>query len=88
MNVEKIKKQLDKMTVEEMDAMEASSLKEVIVQAEQSQKDARAELEKNPNYVRARNDLNALRSGLNDVNKRQKAKIAYALYRLEELGKA
>lgn len=87
MNIEKIKRKLGKDTVEEMDGLSDQALKDTIIQAEQSQKDARAELDKNPNYVRARNDLNALRSGLNEVNARQRAKIAYALHRLEELGK-
>lgn len=86
MKLEKIMQKLGKDTVEEMESMSETELKETIVQAEQSQKAAKAELERNPEYVRAKNDMNAFKVGLNEVNARQKAKIAFALHLLEEKG--
>ena len=87
MNIEKVKRQLDQTTIEEMDSMTSEALKEVIFQAEVAQKEAKAELEANPKYRQVKNDLSTLQVGLREVNKRQRAKIAYALHRLEEQGR-
>lgn len=87
MNLEKVAKQLGKNTVEEMDAMAEEALKKVIIEASSSMKQVKEELEANQNYQSAKADLANLSQGKKDVDRRQKARVNYALVRLEELGK-
>ena len=80
----KIKKALGKDTVEEMDQMTEGELKKVVIEAEQSMKKAKTEMDENDNYQKAKNDKNLFETGLREVRKRQNARISYALVRIEE----
>ncbi len=86
MDVFKVKGQLGDVA-EEMDAMDEQELKNALVNAASAMKQAKDELEANREYTKARDDVKTLGAGKRDLDKYQKAKTQYALYRLEELGK-
>jgi hypothetical protein len=86
MSQEKVAKALGRDTVEEMDAMREDELKKVIVEATGAMKQVKEELEDNRNYQAAKQDMKDLSAGKRDVDKRQKARIAYALDRLQAFG--
>lgn len=84
---EKATKKLGKDTVTEMNAMSEEDLRQVIVQANSSMKEAKDKLDANPEYQQAKADLSLLQSSKKEVDARQKAKIEYALTRLSDSGK-
>lgn len=85
--LDKVAKALGRDTVEEMDAMEEQELKKVIVDASGAMKTAKEELDANRDYQAAKADVSLLSTGKREVDKRQKAKIQYALDRIDSLGK-
>lgn len=87
MKTDKVANALGRDTVEEMDAMNDVELKKVIVDANGAMKQVKEELDANQAYQAAKADVSHLSQGKRDVDKRQKAKIAYALDRIEGLGK-
>lgn len=86
MKLGKIKDALGHITTEEMDKLSVEELKSAIVESEKSMKGAKEELEKNEKYQSYKSALKDLSLGMRDVNKRQKAKIQYALHLMEEKG--
>lgn len=87
-NVNLARKNIGPDTVQEMDKMDESALRGVIVQAEMSMLEVKEELEGSSEYIKTKADLDFLSSAKKEVDKRQKAKIQYALHRLEERGEA
>lgn len=87
MDIMKLKGQLGQDTIEEMDMMDDAQLHKVVVEAESAMKQAKEELEANPKYQEAKENVKALSQGKRDLDKRQKGKIQYALSRLTEIGK-
>ena len=87
MKLEQILKVLDGDTLENLNKMSQEELNTSVITSEQSIREAKNELDENPNYVHLKEDLKALRGGFNDLKKRQTAIINYSLLRLEELGK-
>lgn len=87
MKTDKVANALGRDTVEEMDAMNDVELKKVIVDANGAMKQVKEELDANQEYQAAKADVSHLSQGKRDVDKRQKAKIAYALDRIDGLGK-
>ncbi len=83
---DKVTKALGRDTVEEMDAMTTEELKKVVVEASSAMKEVKEELEANQNYQSLKADLKDLTAGKAAVDKRQKARIAYALDRVDSLG--
>lgn len=77
--IEKLIKTIGKETREELDSLSPEDLKQRVVQANQAMKQVKEELQANPNYQELRSNLLALTQGMKDVNKRQRAIIAYAL---------
>lgn len=86
-DVEKAVKALDQQTVSDMDAMTAEQLERVLVDAQVGMAQAKHERDENTQYKAAKSVLSDLGAGLQAVNKRQKAKITYALHVLETKGK-
>jgi hypothetical protein len=82
-HLKKLEKSLGKTTIGEMDKLTPESLKAIVIDAEQTMKKAKAELEANPKFVEHRDSLNALKGGLKSLNARHRARIAYALHRLD-----
>jgi hypothetical protein len=87
MDIDKIKGALGVATIEEMDVMNEQELKTVVVEANTSMKQVDKELKENAQYQEAKENVKAMSQGKKEVDKRQKARIAYSLTRLEELGK-
>lgn len=87
MNIQKVRDKIGVETCEEMDAMPEESLRATIVTAERAMSDCKRDLNLNPQYLETKENLKALTQGKREVDARQKAKIAYAIHRLEELGK-
>lgn len=87
MDMFKIKGLLGNDTIEEMDHMNETELKDNITQASAAMKQVKEELEGNEKYQQAKQAVKDLGAGKRDVDKRQKGKVQYALHRLEELGK-
>lgn len=85
--LEKMHKTLGRDTVDEMDKLNEEALKKIIVEASSAMQQVKDELEANPKYKEAKEDLLALTQGKKEVDKRQKARIAYSLYLLSEKGK-
>lgn len=77
---------LGPQTVEEMDAMSADALKKVIVDASTAMKQAKEELEANPQYQALKESLKACTEGKRELDSRQKARIAYSIDLLKEKG--
>ena len=80
-------KTLGRDTMEEMEAMMPGDLEKVILEATSSMDQVKKELEANPKYQDLKYSLSSLTAGKRDVDKRQKARIKYALERLTEIGK-
>lgn len=70
--------------IQEMESMPKESLKQLIVQANDSMKQAQEEMENNPKYVEAKERLSDLSAGKKEVDKRQKAIILVALTLLNQ----
>lgn len=87
MNIQKVRDKIGVETCEEMDGMSEETLKVTIVTAERAMSDCKRDLNLNPQYLETKENLKALTQGKREVDARQKAKIAYAIHRLEELGK-
>lgn len=62
-------------------------LNQKIMEANRGITEAKQELEVNPNYVKAKQDMSYLRGGFTDVKKRQEKIIKYCLHLLKEKGK-
>lgn len=78
-NINKLEKTLGRDTIVEMQSLAPEALHKAIVDAEQAMKQVADELEANGKYQELKDQLSAVTQGKKDVNKRQKAKIAYAL---------
>lgn len=87
MENEKLVKALGRDTVDEMDTLREEDLMRVIVEATGAMRTAKDELDANKEYQKAKADCSLLSSGKREVDKRQKARIAYSQNRLAELGK-
>ncbi len=85
--LEKLIKSLGRSTTEDLDKMTVDELRNTIVHAESSMKQAKEELEDNPRFAAMKESLSDLSAGMREVNKRQRAIIQYALLKLEENGK-
>jgi anti-sigma28 factor (negative regulator of flagellin synthesis) len=85
-NLDKVLKAIGEETKVEMDAMEETSLRNVIVQAQSAMSEVQSQLDNNVEYQRISELKNDMTQGKKEVDKRQKAKIAYALMRLNEVG--
>jgi hypothetical protein len=85
-NLDKVLKAIGEETKVEMDAMEETSLRNVIVQAQSAMSEVESQLDNNVEYQRILQLKSDMTQGKKEVDKRQKAKIAYALMRLEEVG--
>ena len=72
--------------LKELEAADTEGLNKRIAQSSQSIKEAKEELESNPNYVKVCEDKKALSGGLKDVKKRQNAIIAVCLNLRQERG--
>lgn len=83
----KAEKALDRDTKDEMQAMTVEGLERVLVDAQVGMAQAKTELEANTQFQAAKSILSDLNGGLRDLNKRQQAKITYALHLLESKGK-
>lgn len=84
---DKMKNALGNDTIEELESMNLAELQKVIVDASTAMKQVKDELEANPKYQELKADKSAAEAGKRDVNKRQGAKIKYAIERLGEIGK-
>lgn len=84
---EKIVKALGKDVIEELDTLSEDDLKDVIVNSLESMSEAAEKLAANPKYQELSEKLNDVTQGKKNVDKYQKAKIAYARKRLKEMGK-
>lgn len=73
-------------TKEEMDSLSIEDLKAKVVKASQAMKEEKEQLEANPKYQELKASMSACTQGKKDVDKRQKAIIAYALRLLDEKG--
>lgn len=82
----KIEKVLGPETAIELQSLSKEALKDRLVGAESSIKQAIQELEANPKYEETKENLKALSQGLREVKKRQNAIIQYALSLLEGSG--
>lgn len=87
LKVEKVKKVLGNLTVEELDALPENDLKQRIVQASAAMKQVQDELDANEKYQELKEQVAAMVQGKKEVDKRQKAIVKYALHRIEEIGK-
>jgi hypothetical protein len=84
---DKTQKKLGQATVEEMDAMDDSELKRVIVEANGAMRTVAEELEANDEYQQLKLKVSDMSAGKREVDARQKARISYSLTRLEQMGK-
>lgn len=84
---EKLERILGVETIKELEAMLPSDLDTRISKAEGAIKQAKDELEANPNYREAKDNLKALSEGMKEVRKRQRAVVEYSLHLIEEAGK-
>lgn len=87
MTLDKIQKVLPAVVIEEMDAMSEDSLVKGVTASETAIADAKEELEANPKYQDAKQNVKAISQGFRELKKYQTAKIQYSLIRLKELGK-
>lgn len=72
---------------DEADAMTETQLRAVIVDSSNNLRTVDTEMAENDALQRLKEKVKDASAGYNDAKKAQKAKIAYSLYRLEELGK-
>lgn len=84
---EKVLKVLGKDVAEELDTLNDSELKSVIVNSLESMTEASEKLAANPKYQDLKRTLDDVTAGKKDVDKYQGAKIKYARKRLREMGK-
>lgn len=84
MTKDKALKILGAETVEILEAKDALALKEGIVVSESAMKQMKEELEANEEYKSLKERLKDVSSGVREVNKRQRAMIAYSLSLLED----
>lgn len=82
----KIEKILGAEIMGVMESASVEGLKDFIVKAEFSIKEAISERDANPKYQEIKESLKALSSGLSEVKKHQNAAIQYALSLLEDKG--
>ncbi len=73
---------------EEADAMGEEDLRNTIIAAEGSLRENEQEKAKHEELTAAKEVVKVLSSGYSEVSKAQKAKIAYSLHRLDEIGKS
>lgn len=85
--LEKLEKLLGKDTAQELVSLPETELKQRVVQANQSMKQAEEELEANAQYQQIKENKSLLEQGKKEVNKRQRAIIKYCLHLLDEKGK-
>lgn len=83
---EKLIRLLGADTVIEMESLSTDGLKSLIVQANQSMAQVKAELEANPAYQDLKLRLKDVTQSKREVDKRQRAKISLALTLLETSG--
>ena len=84
----RLDKILNSIPVDVVEAMQASTeseLKSLIVASEQAIAESRQQLEDNPAYQKAREDVKACTLGYKDLKKYQGAKIQYALVLLSDM---
>lgn len=72
---------------EEMDAMDADTLGAAILEAESTIQNTTAEMGEDEKLAGAKEIVKDLASGYRDVIKAQRAKVTYAVSRLQEMGK-
>lgn len=82
----RIEKALGKETMADLESLSMEVLKDRLVAAESSIKQAIDELEANPKYQEIKDSLKALSEGLREVKKRQNAIIQYSLSLMEDKG--
>ena len=86
MKLEKIMKTLDKDTLVEMEALDLEGLRSSIIASENAMRQVQMELDANEEYQALLESKKAMESAKKEVDKRQRAKIGYALHLLEEKG--
>jgi len=74
--------------LKELEAMTVPEINKRIAQANQAISETKEELEANPKYVEAKNDVKLLSSGLREVKTRQNAIIAIAVKLRQEKGES
>ncbi len=87
MTLEKIEKVLRRDVLEEMQALAPEDLIAGVTASEQAIAGAREQLDANPAYQDAKENVKAISQSFRDLKKYQTAKIQYALLLLKELGK-
>lgn len=85
MKLKKILKDLDKDTIESMDALDEAALKNDIALSEEAIASAVRARDAMPEYAAAKQAVSDLSTSVRELKKRQNAKIAYALRRLRAL---
>jgi hypothetical protein len=85
--LKKISKELGVEFLKELEALSPEELREKVVQAESSVKQAYDELDANHEYQELKENKKAMEQGMKDVKKRQNAITLYALHLMEEMGK-
>lgn len=86
MQIEKIIKALPVGVKDEMDSADAASLRETILTATATIAESAAEKAKDEKLAGAREIVKDISAGYRDVEKAQRAKINYAIFRLSEMG--
>lgn len=84
--LEKIEKTLGDETVSTLIGLSPEELKLRVLVAEVGMKEAQDELDANEEYQALKESKKDMEAALKDVNKRQKAVIAYSLHLLEGKG--
>ena len=74
--------------LKELEAMTVPEINKRIAQANQAISETKEQLEANPKYVEAKNDVKLLSSGLREVKTRQNAIIAIAVKLRQEKGES
>jgi hypothetical protein len=72
--------------VRELEAMTIEDLNKRVAQANQAISDTKSELDKNTDYVQAKEDVKLLSSGFREVKKRQNAIITVAIQLRKDKG--
>lgn len=85
--LEKIKKALGKTAVEELDSLKEADLRDTVVTSEHNLQSEIQKFENDDAFQLLKNKFKEAAGPLRDAKKFQKAKIRYALHRLEEMGK-
>jgi len=74
--------------LKELEAMDAEGLNKRVAQASQAIHDTSTELKENPEYIKAKDDVKLLSSGLKEVKGRQNAIIKVCLQLRKDRGEA